>query len=359
MGSSLTLFVPRVHCADETTGSFRELFGNDEIYLGAVYVGISADKSFDVRVVQTRLVGDNFDDNETVNWNQELFTYDLGDPVVHPYPKAVLTSLVLAEHDWGDGRNDFVASVAEEFRKTLTAAAIDSVVSAALTATTLADDKGSEKPEDDLDPKKIVVNALSEWAKEQIKKILDEAVAQAKAWAGDEIFPPVLKQLKLDSATHTWNGSSDTPEEIAEFTGHDGKSQASIFWQLRSIDEPKPEPKPELPPPNSTIYWHHDDTGETQIWFMNGHQLVGRATVVGEDGQPAPILPPFRIVGVADMNADGRADIVWHHDLTGETQIWFMNEHQLVGRATVVGEDGQPAPILPPFLIVGAAALPH
>jgi hypothetical protein len=54
-----------------------------------------------------------------------------------------------------------------------------------------------------------------------------------------------------------------------------------------------------------------------------------------------------------------KADIVWHHDLTGETQIWFINEHQLVGRATVVGEDGQPAFILPPFRIVGAAALPH
>ena len=109
----------------------------------------------------------------------------------------------------------------------------------------------------------------------------------------------------------------------------------------------------------STIYWHHDQTGETQIWFMNEHQLVRRATVVGEDGQPAFIGPPFRIVGVADMNADGRADIIWHHDDTGETQIWFMNEHQLVRRATVVGEDGQPAFIGPPFRIVGAAALPR
>ncbi len=109
----------------------------------------------------------------------------------------------------------------------------------------------------------------------------------------------------------------------------------------------------------STIYWHHDQTGETQIWLMNEHQLVRRATVVGEDGQPALIGPPFRIVGVADMNADGRADIIWHHDDTGETQIWLMNEHQLLSRATVVGEDGQPALIGPPFRIVGVAALPR
>jgi hypothetical protein len=106
------------------------------------------------------------------------------------------------------------------------------------------------------------------------------------------------------------------------------------------------------------IFWHHDQTGETQIWFMNEHQLVSRATVVDEAGQPIFIGPPFRIVGVADLNADGHADIVWHHDDTGETQIWFMNEHQLVSRATVVGEDGQPAFIGPPFRIVGVAAFP-
>ena len=56
------------------------------------------------------------------------------------------------------------------------------------------------------------------------------------------------------------------------------------------------------------------------------------------------------------MDADGKADIIWHHDQTGETQIWFMNEHQLVRRATVLGEDGQPALIGPPFAIVGVAA---
>jgi hypothetical protein len=49
----------------------------------------------------------------------------------------------------------------------------------------------------------------------------------------------------------------------------------------------------------SAVFLYNDQTGETQIWFMSQEQLVRRATVLGEDGQPALIGPPFRIVGVA------------------------------------------------------------
>ncbi|HET7518122.1 MAG TPA: VCBS repeat-containing protein, partial [Actinomycetes bacterium] len=101
------------------------------------------------------------------------------------------------------------------------------------------------------------------------------------------------------------------------------------------------------------IVWHHDQTGETQIWFMHEHQLVRRGTVLGEDGNPAFVNLPFEIVGVGDLDGDGRADIVWHHRDTGETQIWFMDGHQLIRRGTVLGEDGNPAFVNLPFEIVG------
>jgi hypothetical protein len=47
----------------------------------------------------------------------------------------------------------------------------------------------------------------------------------------------------------------------------------------------------------SPVFWYNDQTGETQIWFVNEHQLVRRGTVLGEDGKPAFVHPPFRIVG--------------------------------------------------------------
>jgi hypothetical protein len=101
------------------------------------------------------------------------------------------------------------------------------------------------------------------------------------------------------------------------------------------------------------ILWHNSSTGESQIWFMNRQQLTDRATVLGQDGRPALIGPPFSIVGVGDFDGDKKADILWHNSSTGESQIWFMNRHQLGFRATVLGQDGKPALIGPPFSIVG------
>jgi hypothetical protein len=103
----------------------------------------------------------------------------------------------------------------------------------------------------------------------------------------------------------------------------------------------------------SDIVWHHDTTGETQVWYMDGNTLLTRGTVLGSDGNPALVGPPFRIVGVGDMDGNGKADIVWHHDDTGETQVWFMDGNTLMNRGTVVGSDGNPALVGPPFRIVG------
>jgi hypothetical protein len=105
------------------------------------------------------------------------------------------------------------------------------------------------------------------------------------------------------------------------------------------------------PPVGGIIVWHHQQTGETQIWQMNGNQITGRATVVDEHGNPIFVGLPFQIVGVGDVTGDGRADIVWHHQQTGETQIWQMNGNQITGRATVTGE--QPVFVGLPFEVVG------
>jgi hypothetical protein len=101
------------------------------------------------------------------------------------------------------------------------------------------------------------------------------------------------------------------------------------------------------------ILWHNSSTNEIQIWFMDGREVVGRGTVLGEDDKEAFIGPPWRIVGVGDFDRDGTADILWHNSSTNEIQIWFMNGREVVGRGTVLGEDDKEAFIGPPWRIVG------
>ncbi len=51
-----------------------------------------------------------------------------------------------------------------------------------------------------------------------------------------------------------------------------------------------------------TIVWYHSQTGETQLWFMDGNHLVRRGTVIDEAGTPIFIGPPFSIVGAGSGN---------------------------------------------------------
>jgi hypothetical protein len=38
----------------------------------------------------------------------------------------------------------------------------------------------------------------------------------------------------------------------------------------------------------------------------------------------------WTIAAVGDYDANGKPDIVWHHDFSGQTVLWFMNGATLV-----------------------------
>jgi hypothetical protein len=67
------------------------------------------------------------------------------------------------------------------------------------------------------------------------------------------------------------------------------------------------------------IVWHHATLGEVWIWTMNGPTRTAEtwvATVPDTD---------YRLVGTGDYDGDGKADLLWHHAVRGEVWVWQMN----------------------------------
>ena len=65
------------------------------------------------------------------------------------------------------------------------------------------------------------------------------------------------------------------------------------------------------------IVWRNSVTGETVAWRMLGATIAGGATLHTSAN--------WRVVQVGDFDGDGKADLVWRNRRTGETALWLMN----------------------------------
>ncbi len=85
------------------------------------------------------------------------------------------------------------------------------------------------------------------------------------------------------------------------------------------------------------ILWRNTASGNLVVWFMNG---LTRLT--GVFLNPASVGDPnWRAQAVGDFNADGQADVLWRHAVSGRTVVWTMNGIDRVA-GTFTTPDGQP-----------------
>jgi hypothetical protein len=71
------------------------------------------------------------------------------------------------------------------------------------------------------------------------------------------------------------------------------------------------------------LFARNGSTGESQVWFMNG---ITRTSVSNlSSGLNTPDSTGWRYVGTGDFNADGKTDILWHNGTTGASQVWYMD----------------------------------
>jgi FG-GAP-like repeat len=75
---------------------------------------------------------------------------------------------------------------------------------------------------------------------------------------------------------------------------------------------------------NSDVLWRQDGSGQTYIWEMNGLQIQGEGGVAH-----AAVTNDWHVEGVGDFNGDGRSDVLWRQDGSGQMYIWEMNGQQV------------------------------
>jgi hypothetical protein len=91
------------------------------------------------------------------------------------------------------------------------------------------------------------------------------------------------------------------------------------------------------------LIWQDDTTGALSVWYLN------EATVVSDGAlSPGAVNPVWRIRSTGDYNDDGHADLIWQHATSGDLYAWFMS-----GASLVTSGPLSPSRVDPIWQIVG------
>ena len=71
------------------------------------------------------------------------------------------------------------------------------------------------------------------------------------------------------------------------------------------------------------LLWHNQSTGSLYVWFLGGtNGVVQQSTAFLTPGAVANTQ--WQVAEVADFNADGKSDVLWHHQASGSLYVWYL-----------------------------------
>lgn len=90
-------------------------------------------------------------------------------------------------------------------------------------------------------------------------------------------------------------------------------SPAAPGWKIRAVADVNGDGK-------ADVIWQHD-AGWLAVWLMDGVNATSTAFL----SVSRMLDSNWLIVGAGDVNRDGRADIIWQNEANGALGVWFMN----------------------------------
>ena len=102
-------------------------------------------------------------------------------------------------------------------------------------------------------------------------------------------------------------------------TGAGGASVLSdMNWEIRGVGDFNHDGKPDL-------LWQDQSTGDVAVWTFNNEQRISTSWLSLLSGTHGDPDVNWKVVGAADLNGDGQLDLVWSHVQTGALRIWHMD----------------------------------
>jgi hypothetical protein len=79
------------------------------------------------------------------------------------------------------------------------------------------------------------------------------------------------------------------------------------------------------------LVWQNKANRMLGVWLLDGEAVIGQ----GGLSIPAVSSLNWKIHGVGDVSGDGKADLLWQNESTGELGVWYLDGFTVIGTLTL------------------------